>query len=174
VARRAAGGPPKAEPAADAGPTARVPSSISLDHKGRLDPVAGAEARMRIVGAGDAAGFGVLADHVVGLPAGDVHQVVGGPARREPHVREGSAEAVRVDVLNAGLLATTTDHVSDARIGHVRGVVALDAEPKPWGRSLFMAGTDTDVPVQRGSGLLAYRHPRLVSALEADAQTALG
>jgi hypothetical protein len=52
------------------------------------------------VGAGDAALLGVLADHVVGLPARDVHEVVGGAACREPAVGERAAEAVRVDVLN--------------------------------------------------------------------------
>jgi hypothetical protein len=30
-----------------------------------------------VVGAGDTAGFGVLADHVVRFPAGDVHKVIG-------------------------------------------------------------------------------------------------
>ncbi len=32
---------------------------------------------MGVVGAGNAACFGVLTDHVVGLPSRDVHQVVG-------------------------------------------------------------------------------------------------
>jgi hypothetical protein len=45
-----------------------------------LDSVTRTEARVCLVGSGNAASFGVLAHHVVGLPAGDVHEVVRGPA----------------------------------------------------------------------------------------------
>src|SRR5580704_5143144 len=78
-----------------------------------LDPIARAESGMRVMGSRDTAGFGVLADHVIGLPAGDVHKVIGGPAGRQPVVREGSAEAVRVHVLNSGLLTAPGKHHAD-------------------------------------------------------------
>ena len=54
---------------------------ITEDESWKLQAVAWAKARVGVVGAGDAACFGVLADHVVGLPAGDVHEVIGGTAR---------------------------------------------------------------------------------------------
>src|SRR5690348_4671034 len=77
------------------------------------DPVARAKPRMCVVRAGDPAGLGVLADHVVGLPPRDVHEVIGRATRREPAVCERSAEAVRVHVLNPRLLAPAPDHVTD-------------------------------------------------------------
>jgi hypothetical protein len=55
---------------------------------------------------GDTAGLGVLADHVLGLPTRDVHEVSGGSSRREPAVRERPTEPVRVYVLDSRLLAT--------------------------------------------------------------------
>jgi hypothetical protein len=86
-----------------------------------LDEVAEAKTSVGIVGAGDAALLGVLADYVVRLPASDVHEVIGAAAaRREPAVGERAAEAARVDVLNPCLLASTPDHVAEARVHHAR------------------------------------------------------
>src|SRR5215831_707652 len=94
---------------------------------------------MCIVRAGDAPGFGVFAHHVVGLPAGDVHEVIGGAAGREPLVSEGTAEAVRVNVLNPGLLTSPAEHETDPGVRHVRAVVPLVTEPQPRRRRLRVA-----------------------------------
>src|SRR5271167_2780291 len=71
----------------------------------RLDAVTRADAGMCIVRSRDSPRLGVLADHVVGLPPCDVHEVVGGSTGREPAVRERSPEPVRMYVLNSRLLS---------------------------------------------------------------------
>jgi hypothetical protein len=138
--------------------------------RSRPDAVAGAEAGVDIVGASDAALLGVLADHVVRLPARDMHEVVGEAADREPAVGKRSAEAVRVDVLNPCLLAPTPDHVADTRVCHAR-CCDLDAKPEPRGRHLRMTDACPDVLVYGRCSLLADRYPGLVSALSADAES---
>jgi hypothetical protein len=102
---------------------------------------------MGVMGASDPARLGVLADHVVGLPPRDVHEVIGRAARREPAVRERPAEAVRVDVLNPRLLAPAPNHVADTRVRHARGVMALDTDPEPRRRRLGVPGARPDVLV---------------------------
>src|ERR1700730_12522904 len=102
-----------------------------------------------------------------------MHQVVGGPASSQPLVSERAAEAVRVDVLNASLLAAPSDHVTYARVGHVSGVVPLDAEPWPRCRRLVMAGAYAHVAIKRSSSFLADRHPGLVTTFEADTKPPL-
>jgi hypothetical protein len=91
--------------------------------------VARAKACVHVVHASDPARLGVLADHVVGLPPRDVHEVIRRPARRESAVGERPAETMRVDVLNPCLLAPAPDHVADARVRHPRGVVGLARLP---------------------------------------------
>src|SRR5450756_107615 len=96
-----------------------------------LDTVTGAKTRMRVMRPGDPASLGVLAHHVIRLPPRDVHEVIRGPARREPTVSERPSEPVRVDVLYPCLLAPAPNHVADTGVRHARGVVPLDAEPEP-------------------------------------------
>src|SRR5215472_8577877 len=107
-----------------------TPAVKTMDLRGfRLDSVTWAEAAVSLMRTSNAPGFCVLAHHVVSLPACDVHEVVSGAPGREPLIREGAAEAVRVDVLNAGLLASPAEHDADSGIGHVGEVVSLVTEP---------------------------------------------
>src|SRR6266699_6516918 len=137
------------------------------------DTVTRAKTRMCVMSSRNPARLGVLADHVVGLPPSDVHEVVGRATRREPAVRERSPEPVRVDVLDSSLLAPAPHHVADTGVRHACRVVPLDTKPEPRRRRLRMPSPRSYVLIHCGGRLLADRHPGLVSSLEADTEPSL-
>ena len=70
----------------------------------------------------------VALEHRAGPPTGQAHQIGLASAFPKPRVRKGVAEQVRVEAFNAGLAASATEELRDARGGDA----ALLADPEPF------------------------------------------
>ena len=87
--------------------------------------------------AGDASCLGVLAHHVVRLPARDVHEIVRRPAGLQPLVCERAAEAMRMNVLYPGLLFFARRYCSAPDLFGVRSAQQSDSSIRGEVRTTF-------------------------------------
>src|SRR6266511_6303993 len=101
------------------------------------------------------------AQHGGGLPAGDAHEVGLVAALGAPGVGEGVAEQVRVEAVDAGLPAAAGEDLADARVGDA----ALLADPQPLKVRVRVAGTSSEVAIERQDRLPAERECALSVAL---------
>src|SRR6266700_574886 len=100
---------------------------------------------MGLAGASITGGSGIAAQHLRGMPAGEAHEVGLVAALGAPAVGEGVAEHVRMQALDAGLLATAPDDLRDTASGQR----ALLADPQRYGARMRMPDTHPKVAVER-------------------------
>jgi hypothetical protein len=98
--------------------------------------------------------------HLSRPPAGQTHQVRLLPAVGEPLVGESAAEAVRVDVRNAGITGAPVDHLPDRVVGH-----RPQSRPQGGSGGVPVSSTRSNVATQRISGFGAVRTGPMSSSL---------
>jgi hypothetical protein len=78
----------------------------------------------------------VALEHRAGPPTGQAHQIGLASTFSKPQVRKGMAEQVHVEAIDAGLAASATEELRDARGGDA----ALLADPEPFQVGVRMPG----------------------------------
>src|SRR6266704_6281908 len=114
---------------------------------------------MRFPGAGP--GGAVAAEHRLGAPAGEAHEVGSLAAGGAPQVGEGVAELVRMETFDAGLEAAAANDLRDAGVGDR----TLGTDPEGRRCLLPVAGSRPHVSVERLSGLATERHSAVAATL---------
>jgi transposase len=126
-----------------------------------LQPIGGGEAPVCLAGAFVGCRGAVAAQHRAGLPAGKAHQVGFVATLGQPKMGECMAELVRVEPFQAGLAASPTEDLRNARLGDATEL----ADPQPLQISTRMTGADSEVPVEGLGGPTAERQRALPAAL---------
>jgi hypothetical protein len=120
-----------------------------LQHSRGLEPIPRTEFPVRCPRPLSGRGGRVPRYHLRSRPTGEPWEVVFLPSRREPYMREGVPESVRVDVVDAGFPATSLDHLVNATIREW----PFRAEPQPrfFGVLVKAARSDVTVEILTGS-----------------------
>lgn len=115
------------------------------DHEEGSQPVSWAQPPMRGESASRGGRGGVAIHYLAAAPSGESHQVAFRTTIREPVVREGVAELMRVQVLEARPPRSSPRDLAEA----ARRERPTGPEPKEFDVSFGMAATDAEITVDR-------------------------